>query len=347
MSAVSLWMTKRQADVLQQHLFPGDGKEAAAVALCGRAMADGHTKLSIHHIECIPHAECHVREYGSLVWPTDRIVPLLYRADREKLSIVKFHSHPGGYPEFSRADDRADADLFESVTAWLPNAPHASVVMLPGQCFFGRSFTSNTGPQRLRLIGVVGDRINICPGSPAAPVLGQEATNQIFGAHTTSILGTLRIAVVGTSGTGSLVIEQLIRSGVAELIVIDDDIILERNLNRIVNATIHDVHAQRAKVSVVGRTAHLVGLGTKIIALPTSLLTPETIRHVAASDVLFGCVDTALARAIMTRIATFHTMPYFDLGVRIDADGSGGIEYAGGVVHYLQPGLNAPVQKCY
>lgn len=338
MTAVSLWMTEAQAEVLQKHLFPGDGKEAVAVALCGRAVAGDYAKLSVHHIECIPHAECHVREYGRLVWPTDRIVPLLYRAEREKLSIVKLHSHPGGYAEFSRADDHADTDLFECVTTWLPDAPHASVVMLPGRRFFGRSFTNQAPVQRLRLIGIVGDRIHVCSDSTNSSILGQDATHQVLGARTTNILGALRIAVIGASGTGSLVVEQLLRSGVAELIVVDDDVILDRNLNRIVNATVGDARTRRGKVAVVTRTSELVGLGTKITALPVSLLTPEAIRHVATADALFGCVDTALARAVMNRIATFHTMPYFDLGVRVNADGNGGIEYVGGAVHYLQPG---------
>ncbi len=340
-STVSLWMTEPQAEVLRKHLFPDDGKEAAAVALCGRVVNDAHAKLSIHHIECIPYEECLVRKPDRLVWPTDRVIPLLGRAEREGLSLVKFHSHPGGTGEFSRADDQADSDLFDCVTAWLPGVPHASVVMLPDRCMFGRAFIDQASAMKLRIIGVVGDRIHVYPLFASRSLgAGQEATQQVFGERTSRLLAALRIAVVGASGTGSLIIEQLIRSGVGELIAVDDDVVLERNLNRIVNATADDAKARRTKVEVAARTAVMVGMGTKITPLPMSLLDPDAVRQVAVADMLFGCVDTTLARTIMNRIATFHTQPYFDLGVRIDADEMGGIEYVGGVVHYLQPGLS-------
>jgi hypothetical protein len=41
---------------------------------------------------------------------------------------------------------------------------------------------------------------------------------------------------------------------------------------------------------------------------------------------------------VLNRIATFYLLPYFDVGVRLDADGAGGIERIAGAVHYIQPG---------
>src|SRR3546814_13306383 len=49
-------------------------------------------------------------------------------------------------------------------------------------------------------------------------------------------------------------------------------------------------------------------------------------------------MDSIEGRDTLNRIATFYTLPYFDLGVRIDADGSGGVNAVSGVVHYIQPG---------
>lgn len=337
-ASAALWMTEEQADRLHGHLFPGDGKEAAAVALCGTvAAADAH-KLTVHHLELIPYSECLVRRPDKLVWPTDRVIPLLARAERDGLAIVKFHSHPGGYGNFSRADDAADKDLFDCVTAWLPGKPHASVIMLPDQRMNGRMFLGGAPPAPLRVIGTVGDRIRVHVHGRVRHGIGQQATRQVFGEFTTEQLAALRIVVVGASGTGSLVIEQLIRSGVGVLIVIDDDVVLERNLNRIVNATSEDAHREVPKVKLAERTAMLTGTGTQVIPIPTSLLDADALRHASSADIMFGCVDTTLARAVMNRIATFHTQPYFDLGVRIDADGAGGVEYVGGGVHYLQPG---------
>ena len=57
--------------------------------------------------------------------------------------------------------------------------------------------------------------------------------------------------MIGASGTGSPVIEQLMRLGVGEL-VRDDDLTEDRNVNRILNSTMQDAAKQRPKVDVVG-----------------------------------------------------------------------------------------------
>lgn len=335
----SLWMTEAQAATLHRHLFPGDGKEAAAVALCGVAHAGDLAKLTIYQLELIPYADC-LRDPDRLIWPTDRVVPLLSRAEDEGLGIVKFHSHMGGPGNFSQADDASDRDLFDCVTAWLPHRPHASVIMLPDRAMNGRMFMGSEPARQLRMIGVVGDRISLNHPRKHLRALNQEATLQVFGELTVQHLVALVVVVVGASGTGSLLIEQLIRTGVGTLIVIDDDVILDRNLNRILNATAEDARLKRPKVELAARTAIAAGTGTKVIAIPTSLLDEDAIRNAAVADILFGGVDTTLARTLMNRIATFHTQPYFDLGVRIDANGEGAVEYVGGAVHYLQPGLS-------
>lgn len=335
----SLWMTDKQASTLHRHLFPGDGKEAAAVALCGWVIAENIAKLSVHEVVPIPYSECQRAAYR-LVWPTDRVIPLLQRAEQDGLSLVKFHSHMGGSGEFSKADDHSDGDLFDGVTSWLPGRHHASVIMLPDRRMTGRVFIDHQPIVRMRVIGVVGDRIQVFSRHRSHHMEGHEATLQVFGEMTVRELRNLIVVVVGISGTGSLVVEQLIRTGVGTLIVIDDDVVLKRNLNRIINSTAEDALRKRPKVELPVRTAIATDTGTKVIPLNTSLLNEDAIRYASASDIMFGCVDTTLARAVMNRIATFHCMPYFDLGVRIDSDGEGGVEYAGGAVHYLQPGLS-------
>src|SRR5262245_15310268 len=126
---------------LQQHLFPGDGREAVAVLLCGRHKTmDGAHVLAVRELHPIPHAECAVREHGLVHWPTDRVEPLLRKASASGMAMVKAHGHPEGCNWFSPTDDRSDRDLFTSVFGWTDSDdPHASVVMLPDGSMFGRS----------------------------------------------------------------------------------------------------------------------------------------------------------------------------------------------------------------
>src|SRR4051794_20117702 len=97
-----LKMTGRQHSSLFTHLFPGDGCEAVAIALCGRRVDAGSSSLLVHKIVPIPHKECHVRNPDRITWPTDRLLPLLGDAAKQGLAILKIHSHPGWYAQFSR-----------------------------------------------------------------------------------------------------------------------------------------------------------------------------------------------------------------------------------------------------
>jgi len=56
-------------------------------------------------------------------------------------------------------------------------------------------------------------------------------------------------------------------------------------------------------------------------------------------------MDGAEGRHLLNRIATFYNLPYFDVGVRLDADGVGGIERIAGAIHYLQPGLSSLLSR--
>lgn len=163
-----------------------------------------------------------------------------------------------------------------------------------------------------------------------------ERQEQLFGAGTMARLRGLRIAVVGCSGTGSVVVEFLARLGVGTLVLVDDDCIEDRNLNRILNSKRSD--EGRAKVEVLAEAVRAMGLGTEVVPIPSNLFSPEAVRAVAASDAVFGCMDKAEGRHLLNRLATFYLVPYVDLGVHLAADGRGGIDEASGVVHYLQPG---------
>ena len=63
---------------LAAHLFPGDGLEAAAVALCGK-LAGTATKLCVQDVILIPHERCD-RAIDAVSWPTDLLEETLNRA---------------------------------------------------------------------------------------------------------------------------------------------------------------------------------------------------------------------------------------------------------------------------
>ena len=322
---------------LHHHLFPGDGLEAVAFAVCGRLHTPVGQILTVQRIVPVPYSACK-RGPDSVTWSSDTLTSLLDEAKRQNQAIVKFHSHPSSYEKFSGTDDRSDSETFASVFSWIDTSePHGSVVMLPNGQIFGRSISPGAC-QPFSVVTVVGDDLSYSHSNSLIEGNSEifAAQEQLFGAGTTKLLRKLKVGVVGCSGTGSIVIELLTRLGVGVLVLIDHEFIEKRNLNRIPNATVADIG--KPKVEVLARAVGSTGMGTNVLPLHMNLYDPTAIKEIAQCDVVFGCMDTAEGRHLLNRIATFYLVPYFDLGVHLAADGEGGIDEASGVVHYLQPG---------
>ena len=76
---------------------------------------------------------------------------------------------------------------------------------------------------------------------------------KMFGTNGQRELADCRVAILGLGGIGSLVAEYLARLGVGHFCLVDDDLVEESNLARIVGASLPDVHKKTLKVSVAKR----------------------------------------------------------------------------------------------
>ena len=192
--------------------------------------------------------------------------------------------------------------------------------------------------EAVRHVQVVGNDILFWSDQPtkAIPAFAERHA-QLFGSGTTTLLGRLRIAVLGCSGTGSPVIEQLVRLGVGELVLVDPDHVEERNLNRILGATSKDANQKRLKVDVIERHINRIGLGTQVHKFAVSLEDHAAMRAVAASDLVVGCMDGFSGRHMLARLARYYLLPYIDVGVKLEALEDCTINQVAGSVHYLQP----------
>lgn len=332
---------------LQRHLYPGDGKEAIAIVLCGRLVKDDLHRLLIHDLLLIPHEECE-RHSDYVNWKTDRLIPILEKISKSNMAILKIHSHPGGYEDFSKLDDKSDRDLFSSVFGWTDSQmPHGSAVMLPTGRIFGRLFFEDLRVEKIDRVLVAGDIISVWGGTSSTLDLeiGKRVA-QAFGEGTYGFLKRLKIGIVGCSGTGSLVIEQLVRLGIGEVILVDPDLVELKNLNRILNSKKEDVNKQRLKVHVIQEAILEMGLGTKVTVYADNLYDNiECLKDLASCDLLFGCVDSVDGRDILNRLSSYYVLPYFDLGIKLEADGKGGISKVVGTVNYIQPGKSSLMNR--
>lgn len=341
---VRVAISGKQYAVLKQHLFPGDGNEAVAFALCGRARRKNLEMLVVREIVPIPHEMCRVRTPYRVTWSGEALEPILERASRENLGLIKIHSHPTGYPWFSDTDDVAEAEMFPSVFGWLDSdLPLASMIMLPDGSLVGRAVQERGYGLPLESIRVAGDDFIFFEGKPGAatpeevPEHGSRVA-QAFGQETYRLFKRLRIGVVGCSGTGSIVVEQLARNCVGELILVDPDCVERKNLNRILNSAQKDADSQEPKVNVLKRAIDQMGLDTKVTAIHQDLIDIETLKELSTCDVLFGCMDSIDGRHVLNKLASAYVIPLIDVGVRLDADGKGGIDSIWTAIHTVLPG---------
>lgn len=336
---MKLRLAGSQHDALRAHLFPGDGFEAVATALCGRREGDATNILTVHRVVPIPYDQCKVRNPHCVTWSSQLLRPLLEEAAKRRMSILKIHSHPTGYPMFSETDDASDQDLLPSIATWTESDLHASAVMLPSGEVFARCLRDDGQFEGLDAVAVAGDDIRFWHDS--APSLrtpdSVQRHSQLFGCGTTARLRELTVGVVGCSGTGSPAIEQLARLGVGRMVLIDPDRVEVKNLNRILNASREDAYLQRFKVDVMASAIARMGFGTELTLIRTNLHERSAVLALAECDVVFGCMDGVEGRHLLNQLTAFYLIPYFDVGVKLVADGQGGIDDVSGAVHYLRP----------
>ncbi len=85
---VKLRMSGEQHCVLRRHLFPDDGLEAVALALCGRRAGEHVHALSVRRIHLVPYNGGTVRRHDRVTWPVEQVRPLLQEATERGWAIV-------------------------------------------------------------------------------------------------------------------------------------------------------------------------------------------------------------------------------------------------------------------
>jgi molybdopterin/thiamine biosynthesis adenylyltransferase len=237
-------------------------------------------------------------------------------ARRRHLSVLPVHTHPigRGLPRFSPVDIAGERRLLP-VLHRLTGAPTGAIVVAQdGETVAVWTHDGARIMGRSRDVAVAPDRTaNV--STPTERMLSRNV--RAFGPRGQARLSALTVAVVGASGTGSHVCEQLIRLGVGRILVIDDDIVEAENLNRIVTAYASDAVRKESKVTAVAKYAEAVGGPTAVTAVRGTVLDPRTAQQLEAVDAIICCTDTVSSRAVLNRLAIQRFIPLWDCGSEI------------------------------
>ena len=327
---------------LKDHLLADDKLESAAIMLCHFGKGARGFRLMVKEVIPIPADKCEKRTSSFLSWPFEaHISPeKISRIEREGLSVFTIHSHPRSFSDFSGIDDQNDRALFRSIYGWFDDGrPHGSSIMLPDASMKARVCDKGERFFPIGSVSVVGDSIKIWKqqkAEGAVPGYGIRVL-QTFGKGTFNRLRQLKVGVVGCSGTGSIVVELLARNCVGSIVLADPDLVEEKNLNRIINARRADAQNGIPKVEVLKRAVEEMGMDVHVDAYKSDTYSRDVLEALTDCDVIFGCVDSAAGRYHLECLASAYLLPYFDVGVYLQADGKGGIAQADAAAHYVHP----------
>ena len=303
----------------------------------------GDVRLLARELLWIPDDAYRVRDATALRIASHGYVPALAAAEADQSVPIWMHTHPGNdsSPRPSKRDEIVDEELADLFRLRSGSPLYGAVVISRrGErlCFAGHIESANRRADIDRL-WVTGHRFTLAQNwlHETMPPSGQFDRNiRAFGGEIQKVLGDLHVAIVGCGGTGSAVIEQLVRLGVRHLRLFDPDTLTSSNLTRVYGSFLEDIGKPKVNVSAahVGRIAP----DAEVITTQAKITVEATAKLLLDSDVVFGCTDDNAGRLVLSRIASYLLTPVIDCGVLLSSGSDSRIEGIDGRVTVLGPG---------
>jgi len=318
--------------------------ETGAVLLARPVVGDdGSLRLLGRELLEVPDDAYERREAMALRVTSKGFVPALARAEEIGAVPIWLHTHPGegSNPRMSRHDDQVNRELTELFRLRADSDFYGAVVVAyeGTRMTFSGLLDDGTNVREIDRIVTVGDRLSVVwhVDSEEEPNLDLFDRNvRAFGGDVQRTIGDLRIAIVGTGGTGSAVAEQLVRLGARNLDLFDPDDLSLSNVTRVYGSD--PTRVGDHKVEVVADHLRRIAPDATVRATAGMITKQPIARQLALADIVFGCTDDNAGRLILSRIPTFLLVPVIDCGVLLSSDGDGHLVGIDGRVTIVHPG---------
>ena len=263
--------------------------------------------------------------HGNVSFEPEYLSRAIEHARASGSGLAFMHSHLTDGPQgLSMADETAERD-FISYPAWSTGLPLIGMTMGTDGYWTARSWSLGDDAMvfsncpKVRIPDLHAYRLHFNDGAMPPPPRRQalQRTVDTWGAEAQSKLARMRIGVVGLGSVGSIVAEAIARMGVARITLIDPDTIEEQNLDRTLYASLADVGRHKVKVAEqhVRRNSTADPAHLDIAALTMRIQDRDAYRAAIDCDVLFSCVDNAMARDVLNYLAIAHLIPVIDGGI--------------------------------
>src|SRR6266853_5692696 len=217
-----LYISIAQTDweVAKSRLLTPDGNENAGVFYCASSKHEREHRLLVRKFRAVPKTLYDSRQQYHLQVSPNFYNAVISECEKDRLAPVIVHSHPHHEEAwYSGSDDFGEGRLLPVLDSLLPGLTSASLVVTPSSVF-GRKLQSGGGFVTLagmKISGLKSQTINFAKATSTTPSNRYDRQVLAFGLEGQDVIQTLKVAIVGLGGTGSLVAEQLARLGVKDL----------------------------------------------------------------------------------------------------------------------------------
>lgn len=325
-------------------IFDFETRERAGALLVHAQPSDAGPLLTV--VEWMPVPDEYVIDSAhGLVYDGRFNLRVAEAADAVDAGALLVHAHPGTVPPLpSPTDANRGAAFLAFMRRRRPKSTHGLLVVA-NDTVTGLIDEPGGALRDVARVVAVGlpTREWLHEPRPAVEVDRDDRQLLAIGPAAHARLATATVAVIGNSGGGTHVTQQLIHAGVRTLIVIDPDIVTATNLRRLVGAVLEDVDATE-KVEIARRMAAAVRPTVNVRTFTESFPSTGTLAALLSADVVIGCVDGWDTRDDLNTFALTSRIPYVDIGIAVAPPTETLGMRVGGQVALVLPG--GPCLRC-
>lgn len=296
--------------------------EEAGFLICSLGRLDDRDVLLAREWHPVPDSAIERNAHGSvLAWSAQFNSDVLQRAVDLDASPVLVHSHGSPAPRFSGDDREKERALFGAFSRILDPLPTGTLLLGRGDAAGSFWINGRNDGVVFRRLVVVGSTIDAWHAGGTqlerrAPRRRLDRQTVAIGPESDRKLAGAVVAVVGVSGGGSHVFQQLTHQGVGTLEPIDDQLLDETNLGRHVGARANDVDGT-LKTQIAQRLAGDVDPSITVRPVPERFPSQKTIAALKDADVVVACLDRFDAREAVNAFCRRYLIPLVDIGMSI------------------------------
>lgn len=323
---VDVRITRSLFEDVRSHVENFTRGEEAGFLISSLSHLDERDVLLANEWHPIPDSAIARNANGSVLsWSSEFNSEVLQRAVDLGSTAILVHSHGCPKPTFSEDDCRNERALFATFSRILDPLPTGTLLLGRGDACGSFWASGEHGGLVFRRIVVVDAPLEIWHSSDdQAASSGARARlarqTLAIGPKSDAKLRDAAVAVVGVSGGGSHVVQQLAHQGVGTLIPIDDQVLDETNLGRHVGATAADVD-HTLKVDIAKRVIKGIDESIEVRAIAERFPSRQTIAALKEADVVVACLDRFDAREDVNAFCRRYLIPLVDVGMTIRSTG--------------------------